>query len=93
MKKFTFLTSLLLASTLFGDIENIVNQINKKTNYPIDGYFIHYGQGPYDWIYNPRGSDSVFKLEGLDQNGNFKRISDEKIHIPNITSSGFHSLW
>ncbi|BCD61781.1 hypothetical protein NitYY0826_C0644 [Nitratiruptor sp. YY08-26] len=90
MKKFTFLTSLLLASTLFGDIENIVNQINKKTNYPIDGYFIHYGQGPYDWIYNPRGSDSVFKLEGLDQNGNFKWLNLSPYFRASISNNTLH---
>ncbi|SMC08475.1 BspA family leucine-rich repeat surface protein [Nitratiruptor tergarcus] len=86
------LSSLLLASTLFGaPSEDIINQVGKKANYPIDGYFVHYGSGAYDWIYNPRGTNGLYKLEGLDQNGYFRwtnlsasfkaSVSDHTLHL------------
>ncbi|WP_281847726.1 BspA family leucine-rich repeat surface protein [Nitratiruptor tergarcus] len=86
------LSSLLLASILFGaPSEDVVGQVGKKANYPIDGYFVHYGSGAYDWIYNPRGTNGLYKLEGLDQNGYFRwtnlsasfkaSVSDHTLHL------------
>ncbi|BCD62956.1 hypothetical protein NitYY0826_C1844 [Nitratiruptor sp. YY08-26] len=86
------LSSLLLASILFGaSSEDVVGQVGKKANYPINGYFVHYGEGAFDWIYNPRGSEGVYKLEGLKPNGHFKwtslsasfkaSVSDHTLHL------------
>ncbi len=39
--------------------------------FPISGYFIHYGKGSYDWIYIERDTHKSFKLEKLDYDGSF----------------------
>ena len=37
--------------------------------YTIDGYFSHYGDGAYEWMYVSRKSGKAYKLEGMDSDG------------------------
>jgi hypothetical protein len=46
-------------------------QITGK-EFPIDGYFIHFGKGAFDWIYIDKQTSKSFKLEGMDERGYFK---------------------
>ncbi|GEM_PF-3844096 len=48
-------------------IKKVLNVIKER---PLDihGYFTHYGDGAYDWLYISR-SKKVYKLEGMDENG------------------------
>jgi subtilisin family serine protease len=38
-------------------------------SYPVAGYFIHYGSGPFEWVYVSASLHSVAKLEGMDEKG------------------------
>jgi subtilisin family serine protease len=44
-------------------------------SFVVDGDFIHYGSGVYQWIYIDRSSLRSFKLEGLGYEGDFLWIS------------------
>jgi len=46
----------------------------------IDGYFIHFDLGSYDWIYIPSSLRTAYKLEGLDYKNNFLWV-DLKVNI------------
>ncbi len=50
------------------DPNEVLNQIkNKDLN--INGYYIHYGNGTYEWIYIPVSLRSAYKLEkGVNEN-------------------------
>ena len=69
MRKSLF--ALLCASALFAStIDPAMNQnetIGKlRSNFfPIDGYFVHYGEGPFEWVYIVRETGSLYKLEGM----------------------------
>ncbi|SMC08472.1 PQQ-binding-like beta-propeller repeat protein [Nitratiruptor tergarcus] len=41
-------------------------------SFPLQGYFIHYGPGAYDWLYITANKSLVAKLEGLDAQGYFQ---------------------
>jgi hypothetical protein len=61
--------------------QEIFRAVAGKTK-KIDGYFIRYGNGAFDWLYVNRETKEVFKLEGVKEyNGEFvlewdKNISD-----------------
>ena len=42
-----------------------LSQIRSKV-WQIDGYFIHYGEGAFDWIYIVRNTGDIYKLEGME---------------------------
>lgn len=42
----------------------------ENRSYPIDGYFIHYGEGAYDWVYVTKDSGVIARLSGIDENDN-----------------------
>ncbi len=62
----------LAYKSIFGsDIDPRLNQNAtiaklKSKIWPIDGYFIHYDRGPYDWAYIVAKSKNLYKLEGMD---------------------------
>ena len=49
------------------ELTQIIDAIENK-NLDIDGFFTHYGDGAYDWIYVSK-SKRVYKLEGMDEEG------------------------
>ena len=51
---------------------NIIRAIQKQKEYPINGYFVHYGSGPFDWFYYSLKTGSIYKLDGMKSNGYFK---------------------
>ncbi|WP_281848091.1 hypothetical protein [Nitratiruptor tergarcus] len=89
---------------IIGSLKSTRDVNNEKTSafikdlenkeFPIDGYFAHYGSGSFDWIYKSAKSEKVWKLEGMDESGYFKwtkltdyfneiRVQDDKIIIGN----------
>jgi len=62
----------LAYKSLFGaDIDSDLNQNTtiaklKSKIWPIEGYFIHYDRGPYDWAYIVAKSKNLYRLEGMD---------------------------
>ena len=54
-------------------IEKVVNILAKK-ELPVQGYFVHYGSGAFDWIYYS-SKGRLYKLDGMDENGYFQWIS------------------
>ena len=52
------------------NVTKIVSILEKK-DFVIKGYFIHYGDGPFDWIYYSR-KGGLYKLEGMQENGYFQ---------------------
>lgn len=56
-------TATLLAAA---DTTQIAQQIKKEASYKIDGYFVHYGNGAFDWLYMTSSSKKAYKLEGID---------------------------
>ncbi len=53
-------------------ILSVIRAIRSKESYPINGYFINYGNGAFDWAYVV--GDRIYKLDGMDENGYFKWI-------------------
>lgn len=51
------------------DVEIIGEFVEGKT-YPIDGYFIHYNTGSYDWVYVSASGELVAKLTGINDKNN-----------------------
>lgn len=41
------------------------------TNRSVNGYFVNYGSGAYDWLYITAGNEALFKLEGVDEDDHF----------------------
>ena len=57
----------------FLKIEKAVSALAKK-EFPVRGYFVHYGSGVFDWIYySSRGK--LYKLDGMDEEGYFQWTS------------------
>ena len=54
-------------------IEKVVATLAQK-ELPIQGYFVHYGSGAFDWIYYS-SSGSLYKFEGMDERGYFRWTS------------------
>ncbi len=53
------------------DRQAVAQQL-KNRSFPIDGYYIHYGPGAYDWIYITTTA-AIFKLEkGVDKDYNLR---------------------
>ena len=50
----------------------IIRAIQKQDSYPINGYFVHYGSGPFDWLYRSRNTGGIYKLDGMRSDGYFK---------------------
>ncbi|SMC08890.1 hypothetical protein [Nitratiruptor tergarcus] len=60
-------SSCLSIITEQSDPNEIKSQILDK-NFSINGYYIHYGNGDYEWIYIPASMQSIYKLEkGVDE--------------------------
>lgn len=66
-----------LRSVTFGDIENYNNENIDSVAYDlvsekkyVNGYFIQYGDGYFDWIYINNAFDFIAKFEGIDQANN-----------------------
>ncbi|BCD61395.1 hypothetical protein NitYY0826_C0240 [Nitratiruptor sp. YY08-26] len=58
--------------TTKSDPNKVINQIKNK-EFSINGHYIHYGEGSYDWIYVPSSLKHVLKLEkGTDENYNLR---------------------
>lgn len=54
------------------DVGSIVNSVQGK-DIPIAGYYLHYGEGSYDWLYMDPKATYVFKLEeGVTKNGGLR---------------------
>ena len=51
---------------------NIIRAIQTQDSYPIDGYFIHYGSGPFDWLYYSQNTGGIYKLDGMRSDGYFQ---------------------
>lgn len=68
------------------DSEGIYTQLEAIGTKAIDGYFIHYGDGAYDWIFV---SKSVLaKLEGMQTNGNLIWKILDKSYFEDILLQG-----
>jgi|GEM_PF-4615048 len=52
-------------------LEKIIKVLTQKEQ-DIDGYFSHYGDGAYDWVYVSKSKKMIAKLEGMDEEGYFK---------------------
>jgi subtilisin family serine protease len=59
--------------------------------YPIDGYFVHYDIGKFDWLYIDAQKHSLYKLEGLDYRKNIIWIELPNLHLT-IESEGMVSI-
>ncbi|BCD67342.1 hypothetical protein [Nitratiruptor sp. YY09-18] len=58
--------------TTKSDPNKVINQIKNK-EFSINGHYIHYGEGGYEWIYIPSSLKSIYKLEkGVDENYNLR---------------------
>ncbi|SMC10049.1 hypothetical protein [Nitratiruptor tergarcus] len=55
----------------FNNLSFLVENLSNK-NFPINGYFSHYGQGAFDWLYVSAISMNIYKLDGMDENGYLK---------------------
>ena len=53
------------------DVEEIITTLAQK-DYPINGYFVHYGSGPFDWLYYSQNTGGIYKLDGMRSDGYFK---------------------
>lgn len=68
------------------DIQEIVEKVNNK-ELPIAGYWVHYGNGPFDWLYISQDGKSVAKLEGriqwqrLDKNIEKVKLNNNNLKI------------
>ncbi len=52
-----------------GELEVINDNVSPIGHiYKIDGYFTHYGDGPFDWMYLSNKTGNAYKLEGMDSN-------------------------
>ena len=49
-----------------------IERIAQRNVYKINGYFINYNEGAFDWIYVM--GNQAYKLDGIDKNGYFKWI-------------------
>jgi len=47
---------------------DVAKAIQNK-DYPISGYYIHYGNGRFDWLYTNPSASFLFKLEGPNKDG------------------------
>ena len=69
----------------FGDAAQGYAAALASKEFPISGYFVHFGKGMYDWIYIDRASHRSFKLEKLDYDGSFLWVPLRL--IPSINNS------
>jgi len=62
----------IITTTALNKIDEVKNKAVKSLlgKQEINGYFIHYGTGAYDWAYIPPNKAYVAKLEGMKGDGN-----------------------
>ena len=56
-------------SIYFGQSSDPFGQNFAGKSFAIDGYFVHYAPGPYDWIYITADTHHPYKFEGLGYEG------------------------
>ncbi len=58
-------------SIYFGQSSDSFGQNFAGKSFTIDGYFVHYASGPFDWLYITSNLHNVYKFEGLGYYGEF----------------------
>jgi subtilisin family serine protease len=65
-------------------IRRSVSKVLAERSFKIDGYFIHYGDGAFDWLYVSSSLRFVAKLEGLKADGKYlkwKRLYFDSVKV------------
>ena len=77
----------LQTNSVIAPITNKMDVIKKLTldSQEINGYFIHYDTGAYDWAYVTSDGKTVVKLDGMNTNGSLKWTT---LHTPNEKGFG-----
>ena len=69
---YTVGTSVLFGNYIGNDPEvNTLGALLQNQLIHIDGYFIHYGSGAYDWVYLSQDKTLVAKLDGMNPQTNY----------------------
>lgn len=53
------------------DLE-LIKAIKAQDAYRVNGYFTQYGKDAFDWVYVVEGSNNIYKLDGMTEDGKFK---------------------
>ena len=89
----------LAYKSLFGSIEPSLNEnatidAIKNRVWTVDGYFVHYDKGVFDWFYLSAKTKRIYKLEGMDEEGYFvwSDVNTSNCHIIKATDYNTYIL-
>jgi len=69
------------------DIKAVINALSTGEAQTVNGHFIQYGKGTYDWAYVTSDGGVVVKLDGMNTNGSLKWSI-----LHSSTQKGFNSI-